>query len=124
MSETYQTVNLNEISIASCKCYQYYRRNILKKNNEETVFDRSTERFKSFRKYFEEEKKLFHFCINCFNELVLNILIEILKFEVNQRERGECILQNTLGLMEDEDVCKSCINFIIRNFSGNCFIKI
>lgn len=124
MSETYQILNLNEISIASCKCYQYYWRSMKKSNKENLVFDRSIERFKSFRKYFEEEKNLFHFCINCFNELVMNIPIDILKFEVNQRQRGDCILQNTLGLMEDEDVCKSCINFIIRNFSGNCFVKI
>lgn len=54
MSETYQILNLNEISIASCKCYQYYWRSMEKSNKENLVFDRSIERFKSFRKYFEE----------------------------------------------------------------------
>ena len=77
---------------------------------------------KSFRKYYCEDRTLFHFCIKCFNVIMYSIPISIVEFEINQRKRGGCVANILLGNETIEKICNGCINFVIERFSKDDFI--
>ena len=118
-----------DVSVKCCKCYADYWRSLRKDQNKKDCFhfDYSIEKVKSFRKYFSEERTLFHFCINCFNVIMCSIPISIVEFEVNQRKCGGCVanilLGNEIGRNGlSEKIWNGCINFVIERFSKDDFI--
>ena len=122
-------IPFKDVSVKCCKCYADYWRSLRKDQDKKDCFhfDYSIKKVKSFRKYFSEERTLFHFCINCFNVIMCSIPISIVEFEVNQRKRGGCVanilLGNEIGRNGlSEKICNGCINFVIERFSKDDFI--
>ena len=79
-----------DVSVKCCKCYVDYWK-LLRINQDKKdyfMFDYSIEKVKSFRKYYCDDKTLFHFCIKCFDAILYSVPFSIVHFEINQRKRG------------------------------------
>ena len=111
-------------SVKCCKCYVDYWKLMREKDNKNSFncfkFDYSIEKVKSFRKYFQDDNTLFHFCIDCFKNVMITVPISLIEFEV--RFRGGCIANALMGNESVENICNSCINFVIERFSKDDFI--
>lgn len=120
----------NETTIKCCKCYEEYwrKKRDSSSSDKERVnvftFDYSIEKVKSFRKYFEEDRILFHFCINCLQYIMLSIPLPILEFEAKERIRGGCIVKFLAGSITVNEVCNGCFTFAIHQFSNDSCISI
>ena len=71
-TEIHYCLNFDLISIICCVCYEDYWKNLRKSKESVKEFDYSIERKKTFRKFFSEEKTLFHSCVDCFKKVVFN----------------------------------------------------
>ena len=111
-------------SVKCCKCYVDYWKSLRERQSKESCFkhDYSIEKVKSFRKYFCEDKTLFHFCIDCFKSIMVSIPVSLLDFEMCFRQRGGCIAGILRGEETLENICDTCINFVIERFSKDDFI--
>ena len=117
-------IPFKDVSVKCCKCYVDYWK-LLRINQDKKnyfMFDYSIEKVKSFRKYYCDDKTLFHFCIKCFDAILYSVPFSIVQFEINQRKRGGCVANIFLGNEKIENICNGCINFVIQNFSKDDFI--
>ena len=121
-------IAFKDITVASCRCYVDYWRSLRKQLKEYSgsiiKFDYSIEKVKSYRKFFHNDKTLFHFCINCFVRIMRSLPFSLVEFEIRFRCRAGCIGSVLLGIDKPENVCNSCINFVIDNFSKDDFITV
>ena len=62
------------IKVTCCGCYENYWNGIRKSNETMYNFDYSIEKTKSFRKFFQQEMILFHFCDRSYFNLLLLVL--------------------------------------------------
>ena len=118
----YQTylIPTSTTRIKSCKCYGSYWIKLRQSNIRFTQFDYSIEEAFSHIKYFPNEDLLFHFCINCFYEIVANIPLRIVEFEMLKNQSLGCVFKTKHNIMAVGFCCNSCINYVIRRYS-NCF---
>ena len=65
-------LNFDLISIICCDCYEDYWKNLRKSEESFKELDYSIEKKKTFRKFFSEEKTLFHCCVDCFKKVFFN----------------------------------------------------
>ena len=116
-------IALKDISVESCRCYVDYWRSLRKQLKECSVsvikFDYSIEKVKSYRKFFHEDKTLFHFCIDCFACIMASVPFPLLEFEIRFRCRRGCVANILTGNESLNNICNSFINFVIENFSGD-----
>ena len=121
-------IPFKDISIKCCKCYVDYWKSQREKIKECSCtvikFDYSIEKVKSYRKFFHDDRTLFHFCIDCFARIMRSVPFSLVEFEIRFRRRGGCIASVLLGNDPSENVCNSCINFVIDNFSKDDFITV
>ena len=110
--------------IKCCKCYVDYWKSLRGKATEYSYFkfDYSIEKVKSFRKFVQDDKTLFHFCIDCFNCIMIDVPISLVEFEIRFRRGGGCIANALMGNEPIENICNGCINFVIEKFSEDKFI--
>ena len=106
--------------IKSCKCYASYWIKLRYSNIRLVQFDYSIEKAFSHRKYFANEDLLFHFCINCFYEIVSNIPLRIVEFEMLTNQSLGCVYKIKHNILPLGFCCDSCINYVIQRYS-NCF---
>ena len=121
-------IAFKDISVEYCRCYVDYWRSLRKQLKECSgsviKFDYSIEKVKSYRKFFHDDRTLFHFCIDCFGRIIRSVPFSLVEFEIRFRRRGGCIASVLLGNDLPENVCNSCINFVIDNFSKDDFITV
>ena len=119
-------IALKDISVESCRCYVDYWRSLRKQLKECSVsvikFDYSIEKVKSYRKFFHEDKTLFHFCIDCFACIMASAPFPLVEFEIRFRRRGGCVANILMGNESLDNICNCCINFVIERFSKDDFI--
>ena len=119
-------IPFKDISIESCRCYvnqwRSLRKQLIECSGSVIKFDYSIEKVKSYRKFFHDDRTLFHFCIDCFARIMRSVPFSLVEFEIRFRRRGGCIASVLLGNDPSENVCNSCINFVIDNFSKDDFI--
>lgn len=117
-------IPLSSTCVKSCRCYGEYWKSLKAKNVEYVEFDYSIEKAFSYRKYFEEDAILYHFCINCLHEIAVTIPITVINFEIYLRKRGLCIHKFKNNALTLGDVCGKCVNLIIDRFSSEFFIDV
>ena len=112
-------IPLKSTSVKCFKCYVDYWKSLKERSSTGSCFkhDYSIEKVKSFRKYFCEDKTLFYFCIDCFKSIMVSILISFVDFEMRFGQRGGCVAGILRGEETLENICNSCINFVIERFS-------
>ena len=117
-------ISFKDTTIKCCKCYVDYWKSLREKTKEYSYFkfDYSIKKVKSFRKFFQEDKTLFHFCIDCFGCVMIAVPISLVEFEIRFRCRGGCIANALMGNQSIENICNGCVNFIIERFSEDKFI--
>ena len=101
-------------TIKSCKCYTEYWKTMKKLTFSYVEFDYSIERTFSYRKYFYRRDLFYHFCINCFFEIVLSIPLDVIKYENLNGHLGCFKSEKTLL---ENDSCVGCVNYIIEHYS-------
>ena len=118
-------ISFKDISIKCCKCYVDYwklqRKNVKECSSAVIKFDYSIEKVKSYRKFFHEDKTLFHFCIDCFACIMASAPFPLVEFEIRFRRRGGCVANILMGNESLDNICNGCINFVIENFSNDYF---
>ena len=85
-------IPFKDTSVKCCKCYVDYWK-LLRENTKKDLhfkFDYSIEKVKSFRKYFYDDKTLFHFCIDCFGRIMTTVPFSLVEFAIRFRHRGGC----------------------------------
>ena len=75
-------IPLIDTVIKTCPCYENYWIQLKKVSFEVVEFDYRVEKAFSYRKYFPSDRMLFHFCINCLNEIISSIPFRVVEFEM------------------------------------------
>ena len=117
-------IPLSSTGVKSCRCYKDYWKPLRAANVPYVQFDYSIEKAFSYRKYFDEDAILYHFCINCLHQIVIAIPTTVINMEIFLRKRGLCIHKvknNTFTLGE---MCTNYVNLIIGRFAGDILINI
>ena len=120
-------IPIKETRVKCCKCCVQYWKSIREKSSDGSYcfkFDHSIEKVKSFRKYFCDDKTLFHFCIACFGSVIATVPISIVEFEMCFRNCGGCVANVLINNESVENVCNGYINFVIQNFTNDDFITL
>ena len=107
----YEFISLHLTTVKSCRCYEQYWKTIKSNSFPFAEFNYSIEKTLSYRICHQDS--LYHFCINCFYEIVLSIPIEIIENE-NLKGRMGCF---TLKNMLLHDCCQMCFKDIIERYS-------
>ena len=108
----------NEISVKSCKCYVDYWKSLRQlKGSNSVQHDDSIEKVKTFRKYFYEDKTLLHFCVDCFQKVIVTIPLSAIVSEMRFRLRGGCIGYFLIGEKNYDEICDSCVMFVVERFT-------
>ena len=68
-------------TVKSCRYYRDYWKAIKMSTSPYVEFNYSIEKTFCYRKYFYHQNLLYHFCINCFFDIVLSIPIKIIEYE-------------------------------------------
>ena len=107
----------NEISVKSCKCYVDYWKSLRQLRGSNSVqHDDSIEKVKTCRKYFPEDKTLLYFCVKCFQRVMVTIPLSAVVSEIRFRSRGGCVGLFLIGEKNYDDICDSCIMFVVERF--------
>ena len=113
----------NDISVKCCKCYVDYWKSIRKLKGSNIVqHDSTIEKVKTFRKYFPEEKILLHFCVECFQKVLLSIPPRVVVSEMVSHLRGGCVGYFMINEKTCEEICDTCIMFVVERFSNDFVI--
>ena len=122
-------VPLEHTIIKCCPCYETYWKDLRKSNQSFFKFDYSIEKRKSFRKFYCDERTLFHFCVECFKKVIFSIQFLIVQpreyflegvFNKYLVSDSSCIAGILRGKFDVESTCNGCVNFIIARFkAGN-----
>ena len=70
-------IPLSNTTVKSCKCYVEYWKLLKQLKIPFCQFDYALEKAFTYRKYFADDKVLYHFCINCLHEVITNIPMRI-----------------------------------------------
>ena len=108
---TESLILLNQTTVKSCKCYEQYWKTMKTSAFPFVEFNYSIEKTLSFRIYRQD--LLYHFCINCFYDIVLSIPMEIIEYE-NLKGHMGCFKYKSMVLGEP---CPMCVNYIIEYYS-------
>ena len=117
-------IPLHKTTVKSCKCYAEYWKLLKGKGNPYIQFDYAMEKAFTYRKYFAEDNLLYHFCINCLHEVINNVPMRIIEFELTMKGRAGCIFKYKHDSIPLGESCCTCVNFIIHRFSSNFFIDV
>ena len=104
---------LRQTTVKSCKCYEQYWKTMKTEVFPFVEFNYSIEKTLSFRIYFSGKSCLYHFCINCFYDVVLSIPMEIIDYE-NLKGHMGCFRLKSMLL---GDCCQTCVYYIIEHYS-------
>ena len=113
-------IPMSNTVIKTCICYESYWIQLKNLSFPVVEFDYSIEKAFSYRKYFSEDRLLFHFCINCFNEIVNSVPLRIVEFEM-QKGYIRCIYKIKHNIIPIGHCCPTCINFVIQRYSSMFF---
>ena len=118
ISEKKETVlPFNDISVKCCKCYVNYWKSIRELKGSNIVqHDSSIEKVKTFRKYFPEDKLLLFFCVQCFQRVMDTIPLSAIVSEMRSRSRGGCVGYYLIDEKMCDEICESCIMFVVERF--------
>ena len=108
-------------TVKSCRCYKKYWKAIKMLTSPYVEFDYSIEKTFSYRKYFYRQNLLYHFCINCFFDIVLSIPMKIIEDE-NLRGHMSCI--KNASMVFGGDCCTICVNYIIKHYGAMFFTTV
>ena len=76
-----------------------------------------------YRKYFYHQNLLYHFCINCFFDVVLSIPMRIIEHEI-LRGHMDCIFKIRHKSMVLGECCPICVNYTIKHYSTMFFTTV
>ena len=113
MNQGESLIPIKITTVKSCRCYSEYWKTIKMSTFPYVEFNYSIEKTFSYRKYFYRQNLLYHFCINCFFEIVLSIPMEIIEHE-NLKGHMCCIKYASMVLGE---CCPICVNYTIEHYS-------
>ena len=114
MNQCESLIPMKITTIKSCKCYIDYWKTMKMSTFPYVEFNYSIEKTFSYRIYFYRQDLFFHFCINCFFEIVLSIPLDIIEYE-NLKGHMGCFKSENLLL--EGDFCRGCVNYIIEHYS-------
>ena len=117
-------IPLSNTTVRCCKCYVEYWKQLKEAKITFCEFNYSLEKAFTYRKYFENDKILYHFCINCLHEVISNIPMRIFEFELMMKNRGGCIYMYKNNQISLGECCSICINFVILRFTSCFFIDV
>ena len=117
-------IPLHKTVIKSCKYYVEYWKLLKQKGNPIIQFDYSLEKFFTYRKYFSDNEILYHFCINCLHEVISNIPMRIIEFELTMKGRAGYIFKYKHNAISLGESCCTCVNFIIHRFTSQYFTDV
>ena len=120
MKEYESLILLHLTTVKSCKCYEQYWKRTKTLFFPFIEFNYSIEKTLSFRIYLYRQNLLYHFCINCFYDVVLSIPIEIIEYE-NLKGHMGCFRPKSMLL---GDCCQMCVKYIIEHYSMMHFTTI
>ena len=107
----------NEISVKSCKCYVDYWKSLRQLKGPNSIqHDDSIEKVKTFQKYFPEDETLLYFCVKCFQKVMVTIPLSAIVSEMRFRSRGGCVGYFLIGEKNCDEICDSCIMFVVERF--------
>ena len=111
------------VSVKCCKCYINYWKS-LRQSKEANIIDHdySIEKVKTFQKFFIEDKTLLHFCVECFERVLVTIPLSVTISKIRSRSRGGCVTAYLVGEILPEDICTACINFVVERFTDDFII--
>ena len=122
-------IQFDLIKVKCCGCYENYWNGIRKSNETMYNFDYSIEKNKSFRKFFQQEMILFHFCESCLKKAIFNIQFVIVSFREYFFQQfnkflvadDTCIADFLNGKTNVKNICNDCIQFAARRFKNDDF---
>lgn len=124
-------LNFDLISIICCDCYEDYWKNLRKSEESFKELDYSIEKKKTFRKFFSEEKTLFHCCVDCFKKVFFNHRDDFSVINVgdyfrfgqyNKHWTAEysCLADILEGKSTDiGKTCSGCVGKVMSNFKSD-----
>ena len=110
-------------TVKSCRCYQGYWRALKMSTSPYFEFNYSIEKAFSYRKYFSQQGLLYHFCINCFFDIVSSIPMRIIEYDMLRGHMG-CIFKFRHKGMVLGECCSKCINYSVQHYSTMFFTTI
>ena len=110
-------------TVKTCRCYEQYQRQLKRSTSSYVEFDYSIEKAFSYRKYFNQQGLLYHFCINCLFDIVSSIPMRIIEYEILRGHMG-CIFKFRHRGMVLGESCSLCINYSIKHYSAMFFMTI
>ena len=116
-------IPMNITTVKTCRCYEYYWRQLKRSPAPYIEFDYLIERAFSYRKYFSQVGLLYHFCINCLFDIVSSIPMRIIEYEMLRGHMG-CIFKFRHNGMALGESCPACINYLIQRYSAMFFMTI
>ena len=116
-------VPMSNTTVKTCRCYEKYWRQLKVLTFPVVEFNYAIEKSFSYRKYFPHEGLLYHFCINCLNDIVNSIPLRIIEFEMQKGHIG-CIFKVRYHCILLGQSCPACVNYIIRRYSSMFFITV
>ena len=110
-------------TVKSCRCYKKYWKAIKMLTSPYVEFDYSIEKTFSYRKYFYHQNLLYHFCINCFFDVVSSIPMRIIEHEILRGHMG-CIFKIRHKSIMLGECCPICVNYTIKHYSTMFFTTV
>ena len=113
-------LEFQNVSVKSCKCYVDYWKSLRElKGISKIVHDSSIEKVKTYQKYFPEDKELLYFCIDCFKRVMFTIPMSVIVFKMQFHLHGGCVGYFLLGEKTCDEICDTCVNFVVERFSND-----
>ena len=120
INEYYCVFIFQDISVKCCKCYVDYWKSLRELKGSNVVnYDSAIEKTKTFRKYYPEDKKLLHFCIECFKRVMITIPMSVIIFEMRFHLRAGCVGYFLISEKMCEEICDTCVSFVVERFSSD-----
>ena len=119
MDQRESLIPIKMTTIKSCKCYtEYWKTMKMSTLSPYVEFNYSIEKTFSYRFYYED--LLYHFCINCFYDIVLSLPMRIIEYE-NLRGQMGCLRNQSILLSE---CCPICVYYTVKHYSMMFFTTI
>lgn len=116
-------IPMAKTTVKTCRCYEKYWRQLKLSTSEMLEFNYAIERSFSYRKYFADQRLLYHFCINCLFDVACSIPMHIIEFEMRKGHMG-CIFKFRHNAMALGESCSACVNYVMHRYTGMFFITI
>ena len=120
---TYQQceVPLGQTTVRCCRCYSDYWKFLKGQKTAHIAFDYSIEKAFFYRKYFNEEGILYHFCINCLYELTATVPMVLISFEIQTKVCGLCLWRFKQNRIPLGEVCSACVDAVLQHIGSRFF---